>query len=254
MPDVTLAAKATQAAPLDYPIPAAAELVLKALTADFDGTGAGGSFVPSVQILLPNNVVVGTFPLGQTIAAGASADVSWFPGVTPKTTAAAAATISYANVDAGTTSVTSGVQKAFDLNANPIVTNNPTTFTLDVNTDGGFMNGLHGLGIHVAGWFLITFSIGGSRTAFANPYTKVLDMTFQGNAGTVNFVGGSNWTGAQDTPGVDDGSGNGLWAMNLTQLVQTTGSTGVTPINVSASHAIGVAMTCSASISAMQVA
>jgi hypothetical protein len=80
--DVTIATGGTVAAPLDYPIPGAAELLLKCLTADYDGSGAAGPYVPAVQLMRGPNVVVGTFPLDQQLAAGVSADVSWFPGVT----------------------------------------------------------------------------------------------------------------------------------------------------------------------------
>lgn len=79
MADVTLAAQAVEDAPLAYPIPGAAELLLKLLTADYDGTGAGGPFVPCVQITLADGTVAGTFVLGQVVAAGSSVDVSWFP-------------------------------------------------------------------------------------------------------------------------------------------------------------------------------
>lgn len=79
MADVTLAAQAVEDAPLAYPIPGAAELLLKLLTADYDGTGAGGDYVPCVQITLADGTVAGTFPLQTTVAEGSSVDVSWFP-------------------------------------------------------------------------------------------------------------------------------------------------------------------------------
>lgn len=79
--DVTLAVSGVEDTPLDYPIPAAAQLQLKMLTASYNGSGAASSFVPAVKIVFAGNVVVGTFPLGQSLAAGASADVSWFPFV-----------------------------------------------------------------------------------------------------------------------------------------------------------------------------
>ena len=78
MSDVTIAAGGTQATPLDYPIPGAAELKLKCLAAQF--TSSGGAYVPTVQLLVGGSVIA-SFPLGQSVAAAGSADVAWFPGV-----------------------------------------------------------------------------------------------------------------------------------------------------------------------------
>lgn len=77
--DQTLQALASQAAPLDYPVPGAVELILKSLKCSFDGTGAAGPYVPCVQLLIAGDVEDATYPLGSSVAAGASADVSWFP-------------------------------------------------------------------------------------------------------------------------------------------------------------------------------
>ena len=79
MADVTLAVAAVQNTPLDYAVPGAAELLVKMLSASYNGAGAAGSFVPAVQVIIGGTLVAGTFPLGTTLAAGASADVSWFP-------------------------------------------------------------------------------------------------------------------------------------------------------------------------------
>lgn len=81
MADVALIAQAVTTAPEGYTIPGAQEIILKSIFASFDGTGAGGSYVPTLQILAPNNAVVASCPVGSVLAAGASADVSWFPRV-----------------------------------------------------------------------------------------------------------------------------------------------------------------------------
>lgn len=73
-------------APLAYPVPAASAIVPVFATATFDGTGAAGSFVPALQVLSPAGAVILTCPLGESVAAGVSADVSWFPGVAGTTT------------------------------------------------------------------------------------------------------------------------------------------------------------------------
>lgn len=79
MADVALIAGGVEETPLDYTIPGAQEIIVKAATASFDGTSAAGGFVPTLLIKAPNGAVLAACPIGSTIAAGASADVSWFP-------------------------------------------------------------------------------------------------------------------------------------------------------------------------------
>ena len=83
MPDIALQAKATQNAPLQYTIPGNQEILLKTMRARFDGTGAAGSFVPAIILRDPFGNEVGCYDLGTTLAAGASADATFFPGVKP---------------------------------------------------------------------------------------------------------------------------------------------------------------------------
>jgi hypothetical protein len=84
MADVAILNPQVEATPNGYTIPGAQELILRSVKASFDGTGAGGAFVPTLQFVAPNGTVVTECPLGSALAAGASADVSWFPrgGVT----------------------------------------------------------------------------------------------------------------------------------------------------------------------------
>lgn len=81
MADISILDSATHAAPKAYVITGAQEIVLKGVTASFDGTSAPGSFVPVVQVIDPSGHIVGTYTLGTTLLAGATADVSWFPGI-----------------------------------------------------------------------------------------------------------------------------------------------------------------------------
>jgi hypothetical protein len=83
MADISILDTSVRAAPKGYVIHGAQEIVLKGVSASFDGTGAAGSYVPAVQVIDPSGFTVGTYVLGQTLAAGASADVAWFPGVKP---------------------------------------------------------------------------------------------------------------------------------------------------------------------------
>lgn len=81
MADVPLLASESKAAPLDYLVPGAQEIIPKSITASFDGSGAGGSFVPTLVILAPNGAVLAACPMNTAVAAGVSVDVSWFPRV-----------------------------------------------------------------------------------------------------------------------------------------------------------------------------
>jgi hypothetical protein len=66
-------------APLSYIVPGAQEIVLKSLFASFDGTGAGGSFLPCVRIVAPGGGVVAEYITDSAVAAGSSAEVSFAP-------------------------------------------------------------------------------------------------------------------------------------------------------------------------------
>jgi hypothetical protein len=77
--DVVIANPAVSAVPQDYDVPAAQEIVPKVVTASLDGSGAGGPYVPTLELLSPAGQVVFRSPTSTIVAAGASADVSWFP-------------------------------------------------------------------------------------------------------------------------------------------------------------------------------
>lgn len=91
MADVQILATGVQQAPLDYAVPDANVIIPKALFASYDGSGSAGVWVPAIQIISDSGHTV-TMPVGNTqVAAGGSADCSWFPwwrgltgGVTPK--------------------------------------------------------------------------------------------------------------------------------------------------------------------------
>jgi hypothetical protein len=79
MPDAQIHPIGDESAPADYIIPAGAELLLKGVYAKFDGTGAAGSYLPLVRIISDAGSTVIEAVSDTTIAAGASADASWFP-------------------------------------------------------------------------------------------------------------------------------------------------------------------------------
>jgi hypothetical protein len=82
MADAQILSTAQSAAPSTYLIPGGQEIIVKVLKASFDGTAAAAAWRPAVQLLGPGGIDAGVFPLsGSALAAGASADVTWFRGV-----------------------------------------------------------------------------------------------------------------------------------------------------------------------------
>ena len=81
MADVAILQTQSLATPNGYTIPGAQEIILKSVKASFDGTGAGASWVPVLQFVAPNGFIVCECPVPNAVAAGGSADVSWFPRV-----------------------------------------------------------------------------------------------------------------------------------------------------------------------------
>lgn len=72
---------------MDYQVPQGGELLPLAVRAVVDGTSAASSFYAAVQIIAPSGRVMAS-AVSTAIAAGASADVTWFPlkritGATP---------------------------------------------------------------------------------------------------------------------------------------------------------------------------
>jgi hypothetical protein len=94
----------TEATPAAFVIPGNGQLRPKAVFASYDGTGAGGSFVPALKIISDGGETVAICPADVTLAAGASADVSWFPRVAAAAQAASSGVIPVAagRVDPGT--------------------------------------------------------------------------------------------------------------------------------------------------------
>lgn len=81
MPDGAIVIPDTAAAPKDYTLTGAQEIALKSVRAVIDGSGSASAFLPTLQLLDPNGHVMWEGATSDTVAAGGSADVSWFPGL-----------------------------------------------------------------------------------------------------------------------------------------------------------------------------
>lgn len=80
MTDVAIKNTAVVNAPSDYKIPGAQEILLKSVRATFNGTTSSAAYLPCLQLLSPDGTVEWTAFPSTSVAAGGSADVSWFPG------------------------------------------------------------------------------------------------------------------------------------------------------------------------------
>jgi hypothetical protein len=109
--DAILTRDGPTAVPLAYTVPNGGELLPLTVRATMDGTGAGQAFYAVVQVIAPSGRIMGNF-ITSSIAAGASADVTWFPGADVEEDTAAAATtgviIDQFLVDSKTSAETSG--------------------------------------------------------------------------------------------------------------------------------------------------
>lgn len=72
---------ATHPAPADWVLAAALEIQPKIAYAHFDGTSAAGSWVPCLRLISDSGHTACEAIAGTAMAAGASADVSWFLGL-----------------------------------------------------------------------------------------------------------------------------------------------------------------------------
>src|ERR1700675_1325694 len=82
MPDVQIYSGKKVAAPSTYELPQSAEFVLKAVNADFDGSGAAGDYLPCVTIESDSgHVIARAVDQGGKVTAGSDAEGSWFPGL-----------------------------------------------------------------------------------------------------------------------------------------------------------------------------
>lgn len=95
--------------PADWTLPASLEIIPRLAFASFNGAGAAGSYVPVLRIISDSGHVAAECVSEVTVAAGASADVSWFPGAdldletgTGETIGVTAETVFYDTKNAGT--------------------------------------------------------------------------------------------------------------------------------------------------------
>jgi hypothetical protein len=67
--------------PFVYTVSGTGEVIPRACAANYDGSGAGGDFVPALIFRSQAGHVISRAILQSTVTAGDDAEVSWFPGV-----------------------------------------------------------------------------------------------------------------------------------------------------------------------------
>lgn len=80
MADAAYVDSSVQAAPKAYTLAQSQELQVKAFRAAIDGSAAQGAFLPTLQLIAPSGAVMWESAPTTPVAAGGSADCSWFPG------------------------------------------------------------------------------------------------------------------------------------------------------------------------------
>ncbi len=167
MPDVQIRAAGPSAAPLDYVVPGAHEIDITMLSAHFDGTSAGVSWLPCVEILSDGGTSCGIIPMDAPVAAGASVEATWGPFLrsTPAAAAAGTAWASLGAVGATVTATGGGGKAPFDgsHSAGDFYTSNPAVFAYALNTTFNKWGiQILGAGHFMAyGWFYVrTFGAG----------------------------------------------------------------------------------------------
>ena len=75
----------THPAPWSYTIPASLEVETAAITCDFDGSNASGSFNLVAQLVSAAGYNINTVPVGTGFNTGDAGEVSWFPFAPPTT-------------------------------------------------------------------------------------------------------------------------------------------------------------------------
>lgn len=169
MADAQILATQVSAAPLVYTIPGGQEIILKALFASFDGTGAAGAFLPCVRILSDAGKVVGEYVTDSTVAAGSSADVSFAPFLrnaggatpTPSTVGATAVILGGATYGGSNQIIGGGGSAKASWIAGTFYTSTGDTSVFDFNS-GANRIVINKAGMYVAG-FVTRFSTTLSR-------------------------------------------------------------------------------------------
>lgn len=192
--------------PVGITVQGSEQLMPKLAFASYDGTGAAGDFLPVVRFVGPGGQVAGQ-AVGDKVAAGASADQTWFRGLS---TAAAAAGKAWAYAQLGINKPVPG--GLGDQSFLFLTTNDAVAFVLDGHA-------VQGVQFNKAGDYLIeqSWNVQNDPAApVASAWTIPLQAGFASTPGSVHQVGQTvKWAS-----GVQTSVNNATW--NLTGLLVTS--------------------------------
>lgn len=150
----------TVSAPADWTLPAGLQILLKGVYASFDGSGAGSGFQPAFEVITDSGHSMGVFNCDTTVAAGGSADVTWFRGLGGSGSSSAFASSWATLLDNGISVPPGSTYTQYDFTAAFFATNDGTTFTVDST---------NGLKLNSNGWYqwamTLEWEISGATTA-----------------------------------------------------------------------------------------
>jgi hypothetical protein len=131
----------SHAAPSTYKLAPSEAFIPESVTATFDGTGAGGSFFPTLSVYSQDGKLLARCP-ATSIAAGDSAEVTFAPLLrAAQAAAAASAGLSVASIDRQSVNVAAGA--AFQPVDTPdFWTNDSTTYSHDSTGSAGHSGGI----------------------------------------------------------------------------------------------------------------
>lgn len=155
MADVQILRPEAVSAPFQYPVSPNVEFVLKAVSAQIDGSGAAGAFLPLLVVESDAGEIVAQSDAPE-VAAGASTRASWFPFVTETPAAATGTGIQWAYISGGGTAHTCPPASTTRIaaSAGTFYTNAPSLF--DTHLSGG---GVQGLRLLADGHYFVTMTV-----------------------------------------------------------------------------------------------
>lgn len=180
-------------APADWVLPSTLQIIPKMAYASFDGSGAGASFLPCLRIISDSGQVAAECVVGTSVAAGASADVTWFPwwrGIAGKVAPPTPLGSLYAWYDFSDTSTTT-LDGSGNIQSIKDKTGNGHDLQQATAAQRPAVGTLNGLACGVFNTTAYTWLMGGFWTpALAQPYTVLIVIT-----NDVAQVGGNSWPG-----------------------------------------------------------
>lgn len=218
-------------APLDYVVPGSSVIVPVSAYADFDGTGASGAFVPCLVLKDQSGNVIAISQASTTVAAGASASMSWFPGVKAGAAAAAASGgVPWAQTNQGgaAQTINSGAGATYfsvqdGVSSGKFETSDATIFD-NASTTAFTGSAVYGIRIKAAGTYMVQGAffwatqgtVGRGISAYYSQSAGSGPSIFQ--LGRTDSLTGDNWSHAAAAPGLPHMSFYEFFSVSSAQL------------------------------------